>query len=479
MRTFLGLCTLAVVIAGLLSSSFAQPPDTLWSRTFGGAEYDGAMCVRQTWDGGYIAAGYTQSFGAGGDAWLIRLNAQGDSVWSRTYGGPLEDVVYSVLQTADSGFVLAGYALFATDSMAGLLIRTNSQGDTLWTRRFVRNSRDRLMSVQPTQDGGYILAGYSRSLAYPACDGWLIRTNAAGDTLWTRTFGGTGDDHFYEARQTLDGGYVAAGYRDSYRCFWLVKTDGNGDSVWSRTFCASSGVAEAHSVQQTADSGYILAGCAPIRSTGTFDFWLIRTDANGDSLWSRAFGGPDDNLAYSVRSTRDGGFVVAGGTGYYEPSGIRVIKTDAAGDSLWGLAFDDMEGHARCVEPTADGGYILAGCVAPAGTDRTDFWLARIGPDPSPVEDGFSLHPSSFILSVFPNPFNPVTEIAYDLAKAGRVSLRVFDLLGREVAVLKDGFAEAGSHHVTFDGSGLASGIYFARLDAGKFSQTKKLMLLR
>ena len=108
-----------------------------------------------------------------------------------------------------------------------------------------------------------------------------------------------------------------------------------------------------------------------------------------------------------------------------------------------------------------------------------DFYLVKTGPDPASVEENFILHPSSFSLSSYPNPFNASTTIAYDLPRAGHISLRVFDLLGREVSVLNDGFIEAGTHRVTFDGSSLVSGIYFARLDAGAFSQTKKLVLMK
>ena len=479
MKTIACVCAVVLALVASETGLLAQPPDTLWTRTFGAAGSDGALCVRQTWDGGFIAAGSTSSFGVWGDAWLIRINAQGDSIWSRNYGGLDEDVANSVLQTADSGLVFAGYTRTSPAGCDGWLVRTNAAGDTLWTRRLVHNHNEMLTSVQPTEDGGYVLTGYLRAPASGYYDGWLIRTNAAGDTLWTRTFGGVYEDCFYEACETFDGGFVAAGYGGSNRCFWLVKTNGNGDCLWSRTFCAPSSAAVARSLQQTADSGFVIAGWGDVRSTGTFDFWLIKTDASGDSLWSRVYGGNADDFAYCVRTTRDGGFVLCGGTGYGTPSGIRVIRTNAAGDSLWGLAFDEIEGHARCVEVTTDGGYILAGYATPIGSANSDLWLMRLALDVSSAGNSCSLHPSSFILSVFPNPFNPVTEIAYDLAKAGRVSLRVFDLLGREVAVLKDGFAEAGSHRITFDGGELSSGIYICRLQAGTRAESRKLVLIR
>jgi hypothetical protein len=457
----------------------AQPPDTLWTRTFGDPGIDAAMCVRQTRDGAFVAAGYAESPESGIHALLMRFTAQGDPLWSREYGGLETSIAYSVLQTADSGYVLAGYTSPVTTIMRGLLIRTNSRGDTLWTRQFRRDQRDLIMSVQPTQDGGCILAGYSRPPASTFCDGWLIRTDAAGDTLWNRTFGGADDDHFYEACQTFDGGFVAAGYCLTNLCFWLLKTDENGDSLWSRTFCSGGFAAEAHSVQQTADSGFVIAGWADIRSTGNFDFWLIRTDANGDSVWSHAYGGSADELAYCVQTTHDSGFVIAGGTGFYQPTGIRVVRTDAAGDSLWCLALDDIEGRAQSVVQAADGGYILAGYYYPAGSIYSDGWLAGLAPESLQVAGSPIPHPSSFILSVYPNPFNPSTEIVYDLPAPARVSLRVFDLLGREVRVLVDGFAEAGTHRVMFDGRGLASGIYVCRLQAGTRVESRKLVLLK
>jgi len=202
-----------------------------------------------------------------------------------------------------------------------------------------------------------------------------------------------------------------------------------------------------------------------------------------DTLWTRTYGWSGNDTAFGLQQTFDGGFILAGtATIPVDPphTDVFTIKTDGQG-SMQGWRSYGGPGNqgAYDVVQLYDGGYILAGYATPIGSDNSDLWLMRLAPDVSSVENSVVLHPSSFILSVYPNPFNPVTEIRYDLVASAHVSLGVYDLLAREVAMLKDEFSQAGSHRVTFDGSGLVSGIYFARLDAGTFSQTMKLVLLK
>ena len=212
----------------------------------GGAADDWAYSVQQTADGGYIVAGYTNSFGAGDyDFYLVKTNSQGDTLWTRTYGGSDDDWAYSVQQTADGGYIVAGYTYsFGAGDDDFYLVKTNSQGDTLWTRTYGGSGDDEAYSVQQTADGGYIVAGYTSSFGAGSGDFYLVKTNSQGDTLWTRTYGGSGYDGAYSVQQTADGGYIVAGYTGSFGAgsddFYLVKTNSQGDTLWTRTYGGSS-----------------------------------------------------------------------------------------------------------------------------------------------------------------------------------------------------------------------------------------------
>ena len=314
----------------------------IFQKTYGGTSYDYGESVQQTTDGGYIIAGWTYSYGAGSyDVYIIKIDAQGDTLWTRTYGGTDYDYGYSVQQTTDGGYIIAGWtASYGAGGYDVYLIKTDAQGDTLWTRTYGGTDYDYSYSVQQTTDGGYIIAGFTGSYgANPdsTSDIWLIKTDSLGDTLWTKTYGGTSDDHGLSVQQTTDGGYIIAGVTNSYGAggydVYLIKTDAQGDTLWTRTYggtdydCGSS-------VQQTTDGGYIIAGVTNSYGAGGYDVYLIKTDAQGDTLWTRTYGGTDYDCGSSVQQTTDGGYIIAGVTNSYGAGGydVYLIKTDENGN---------------------------------------------------------------------------------------------------------------------------------------------------
>jgi hypothetical protein len=473
-------------------TALAQPsPDTLWTRMYGGSGRDEAYSIQQTDDGGYIVAGFTSSFGVdrAGDFYLVKANSVGDTLWTRTYGGSLNDLAYSVQQTTDGGYIVAGAtSSFSAGDYDMYLVKTDEFGDTLWTRSYGDTSQDWAWSVQRTDDGGYILAGHTASFGAGDYDMYLVKTDDYGDTLWTRTYGGTEDEIAYSIRQTTDGGYIVAGYSESFDAdtadVYLVKLDDQGDTLWTRTYGGSGGDG-GYCVKQTDDGGYILAGYTWSFGTGlSGDIYLVKTDSQGDTLWTRTFGGSREDRAYSVQQSSDGGYILAGYTLSSGASGydFYLVKTDSHGDSLWTRTYGgDMDDYASCVRQTTDGGYILAGYTYSFGVGHEDImYVVKTGPEESGTEMSTIGVPSQYILyPAFPNPFNPSAQITFALPRTGEVSLKVFNLLGQEVATLAHGTQSAGSHVVTFDGSALPSGIYFCRLQAGTFVQTQKMMLLK
>jgi hypothetical protein len=342
----------------------AQPPDTLWTRTYGGADIDHGYCVKQTTDGGYIISGVTYSFGSiDGDVYLIKTDAIGNLMWQNTIDGSDHDNGWSVEQTIDGGFIIAGDCEIDYPNYDIRLIKTDALGNLTWQKWFGNYGFDRGFCVQQTQDSGYIICGESQNLFgifYQLC---LIKTDANGDTIWMRGFGGNNYDSGNSVEQTSDGGYIITGYSGPLGSsdILLVKTDINGNLIWQRKFDGNYNDV-GYSVHQTDDGGYIIAG--KTRSTAEYDVWLIKTDNDGNLIWQRTFGGNQDDIAYSIQQTTDRGYIISGYTLSFGAGGqnVYLIKTDSLGDLTWQCVFNPGgSDDGRSVMQTTDGGYVITG----------------------------------------------------------------------------------------------------------------------
>jgi hypothetical protein len=571
----------------------AQAPPTMWTKTFGGSNIDIGHSVEQTSDGGFIITGYTRSYGtmSGRNVWLIKTDTFGNEQWNNTFGGNGDDEGYCVKQTTDGGYIIAGL----TNSFgAGLkdfyLVKTDSLGSLLWQRTFGGANDDEAYSVLQTNDGGFIAAGVTSSFSNGGRDVFLVKTDPSGNFVWQKNLGGLSSDGAWDIQHTSDGGFIIAGWTFSHGPgflgnAWLLKTDSLGNEQWNKVFGGTE-VDRAYSVQQTTDGGYILTGYTDSFGAGLYDMLLIKTDNTGNQQWMKTFGGTGRDYGHSVQQTMDGGFIAAGYTLSFGAGGddMYVVKTDANGNEQWSNTYGGSSSDvAFGIRETSDGGFIITGHTLSFGAGVHDVWLIRLETI-IPVEltsftasvnsnavqlnwstasetnnmgfdiergvisngvrnliwekigfiegkgttteiqhysftDNLTLNhnlnfyyrlkqmdfdetftysneievdlslPQNFSLGQnYPNPFNPSTKIKYTIPFAGTslmkfVQLKVFDVLGNEVATLIDEYKPAGNYEVEFslpaDGQGLASGIYFCRLQTDNYSKTIKMLFLK
>ncbi|MCK6606345.1 MAG: T9SS type A sorting domain-containing protein [Ignavibacteriaceae bacterium] len=575
-----GLCSfqnMIIISLALFLSPFSNAQDSMWTRTFGGTNIDVAYAVEETNDEGYIIAGYTRSYGtaSGRNLWLFKTDKAGNLLWNQTFGGNSDDEAAAVKQTPDGGFIAAGYTASSGSGKDVYIVKTDSGGNHIWSRTYGGTSDEEAYAVEVLPDGGYIVGCATSSFGAGSRDGWLIRLDASGNSLWTKTLGGLSTDGIRGLQRTSDNCFIITGWTASDGAgilgnAWLVKTDSLGNILFNKNF-GGSDADRGLSVQQTSDGGYILTGYTASTGAGLDDLYLIRTDASGNQLWIKTFGGTGRDYGNAVKQTADGGFLVAGYTLSYGAGGddLWLVKTDSAGTLLWQKTYGGTASDvAYSMDLTSDGGYVVVGHTLSSGAGVHDAWLLRTVTQIIPVElvsftayrtggrvilnwttasevnnSGFEIQRStdktdftsigfvpgkgtatehqsyscsdhnaaqginyyrlkqidysgsfeySGVIEVaptnigtfelkqnFPNPFNPSTVINFSLPATSLVSLKIFDASGNEVALLVNEVKPEGNYQVVFNAASLPSGVYFCKLQAGVFFETKKLLLIK
>lgn len=513
-----------------------------WIKAYGGNADDEGYSVKQTTDGGYIIAGYTKSYGAGAnDVYLVKTDASGNQLWDRIFGGTQDDYAYSVLQTSDGGFLLAGFSFSYGNGGDILMIKTNSNGNLVWQKTIGGISSDGAMYMSPTSDGGYILTGWTLSYGPGAIgNAFLVKTDSLGNQQWYNYFGGTDADRGYAVQQTTDGGYILTGYTGSFGAglydLLLIKTDSLGNQKWMKTF-GGTGRDYGNSIQQTTDGGFIILGYTLSFGAGNEDFYLIKTDANGNTEWFNTLGGIYSEVGYFVRQTNDGGLILVGhtlsfGAGLHDVWLIKMENIIPVELVSFNAAVDENTVYLNWITATetnnqgfeiqrsehfgneelskwihSEQEWNVIGFVSGYGTTSEShkysfvdnltlshnhtlyYRLKQIDYDGSYVySDIIEVKletPKQFSLEQnYPNPFNPITTINFNLASDSKVSLKIFNVLGQEVAVLINDQMNAGQYKISFNASSLNSGVYFCRLDVDvvdgqKFSLTRKMILAK
>lgn len=516
----------AIVAIFLGALFYANAQTITWQKNLGGSGNDAGNAIRQTSDGGYIVAGYTNSSvngdvsgttKGGQDAWVIKLNATGSIVWEKNYGGSGNDTFASVQQTADGGYILGGYTESSANgdvtgtsngSRDSWIVKIDATGAIVWQKNYGGSGLDDINSIEQTADGGYIFVGSTLSSASGNVTGtnkgnydiWVVKLNSTGNITWQKNLGGSQSDLGYIAKQTSDGGYYVAGYTLSSvsgdvtgttkggQDAWVLKLDASGNILWQKLY-GGSGTESVYGIQLSSDGGCTLAGFSSSSASGDVsgtskggnDAWVLKLDSTGNIVWEKNYGGADVDIAYTIQETTDGGYVLGGyttssnsgdiagaGKGSYD---AWVLKLNNTGNLIWEKNFGGAGiDYSRILQPTSNGGFIFAGPtnssssgdVADASKGGYDVWVVKI--DTSSLST-VNLGNKSF--DIFPNPAKDFVNVS-NVTKGAEVS--VLDMTGKLLYQTK-----STGTTFTLNTSTLKNGIYLLKVEG----QVTKLLIAK
>ncbi|MEK6481832.1 T9SS type A sorting domain-containing protein [Catalinimonas sp. 4WD22] len=466
MKHLFYISILSVSLSLLICTSTATAQVVVqWDKTLGGSIDDYLRDVISTPDGGYLLTGTSNSDKSGdksedsrgetldynaSDYWIVKIDSQGNKQWDKTIGGNSYDQLNSTIQTPDGGYLLGG----TSDSNASgdksendkgggdyWIIKIDEQGNKIWDKTIGGSSYDQLNSTTQTPDGGYLLAGTSRS---PASgdksedsrgprDYWVVKVDKQGNKIWDMTFGGSSFEELGSIISTPDGGYLLAGTSRSGTSgdksednrgigwssdYWIVKIDNHGNKQWDKTFGGNEDEVFSDLIT-TSEGGYLLAGYSNSPSSGdksedsedlNWDYWIVKIDVNGNKEWDKTLGGNQNDYLQSVVSAPEGGYLLAGHSDSNasadkseDRKGIDdywVVKVDVQGNKQWDKTIGgDNYDYLSNVIPTTDGGYLLGGQSSSSATgDKSedsdgysDMWIVKLKPLNAPVVTSLTL----------------------------------------------------------------------------------------
>ncbi len=481
----------------IITSVFAQ---STWQKTYGWENNDKGRCIKQTNDGGYILVGDSDWFWNSddrklyGDILLMKLDAYGDTVWAKKYGGMYWDEGHDVLVTEDDGFLVLGSTdRYGPNRNEVYLIKTDSNGDTLWTKKYGRYESDFGYSIVKTNDNGYIIAGATYSLESGwdgSSEAYIIRTDSLGTFIWDKLYSGISS-----AKQIIQtpGGYIFVGAGGQGNSdFQIFKINLYGDTLWTKAY-GDSFDNRARGIVVADDTGFIIAGDTEYLGPYGFEhnILILKTDSLGNLIWEKEYNMSYADIPKSIQSTKNGGYIIAGLTITSDKySQALLMKLDKHGDSLWTqtFGFDDVD-HAYYAEQTSDGGYILT------GFSEIEIYneIFIVKTDPSGYITGLNYKsfatekPDFLLLKNYPNPFNQQTVISYQLPLYSQdIEINIYNITGQKVRGLFKSKQTYDEYKILWNGLNnkgqiLPSGIYFIQIiiNGGQFTHSSKLVLIR
>lgn len=446
------------------------------------------------------------------DGWVAKLDASGITQWKKNLGGSSQDQLYTIVQTSDGDFVAAGYTKSNDGDISGyhgtpqnpsaddcFIIKLDANGNTLWERTLGGSNTEQIWSVKETTDGGCIMTGTSNSIDGDVSnlhgtgtysDYWVVKLDVNGNIQWQNSFGGSENDYSSSVIQTTDGGYIVTGVTTStdgdvlsntdpnyFSNCWVVKLNANGIITWEKSYLVDYG-AEAKCIQQTSDGGYVIAGSTTTLSD--MNGLIIKLDNTGTLQWQKTYGGSAEDKFSYIEETSNGQYIIAGTTfsndgdannNYGGYGDCWIVNTDVNGNILWqknyGGSGDDV---AYSIHQTNDNGFILSTYTSSTDFDVTnnygsyDAWIVKF----NPLSVGIEEKNKNEIFSLYPNPAKDV--ISINIANKISASFYITNAIGEQVL---SGNIDDYNNQINI--SNLTSGMYFIQLD-GQEKQSYKFI---
>ncbi|MBW6483758.1 MAG: T9SS type A sorting domain-containing protein [Vicingaceae bacterium] len=494
-----------------LTTAKAQPTIE-WEKSYGGSGFEFLYSMQKTADGGYILAGssvsndgdLTNNQGAG-DYWIVKIDSIGTLEWQKSYGGSEHDEAYSVQQTTDGGYIVAGMSnsndgdindhngsVTVSDCW---VLRLDNLGNIIWKKSLGGSGSDKAYAIQQTTDGGFIMSGLSSSNDGDVSvylggfwDYWVVKLDAFGNIQWEKSLGGNGNDAAFSVYQSNDGGYIIAGGSNSTNGhitnnkggfdYWVVKLDNLGNIQWDKSYGGSGGDF-AYSIKQTNDGGFIIYGDRGsldgdlVNCNGTNSTWVVKIDNFGNIEWGSCLNINIGGGSFPLIRSNDGVYLSNDG-GYLFVSHLSgsywVGKLSGSGGLLWsktlgGSNFDE----SKAIIQNSDGSYLVAGHTNSSDGDvslnkgMTDFWVVKLSAVVSIDEIE-----NTPLTTIFPNPTNGIFTIS---STEGINEVEVFNTLGQAVYNKK-----ITSNSTTINLTSFPKGLYLVQLKTNTNIITKKIV---
>lgn len=468
---------------------FSASAQIKFQRTYGGSGSDEGRCVKQTWDGGYIIAGSTSSFGAGAtDVYLLKVDSLGNLQWQKTFGGNNIDRGYSLDITSDSGFVICGYTnSFGYGGYDAYVIRTDMNGDTLWTRTYGGTDWDFAYSIVIIGDSELVVAGNSYSNAEAKSKAWIFCTGMDGTIIWSNQYSISAESFLNDIIQTPDNYFLTVGYRtggiNNSEDILLMKVSSEGDSSWVK-FYGGTGNDIGNSIDISGVGGYIIGSSITNSTTGFTDFYLVKTDTSGNWQWEQEFVSTAGDYLYTVRQISTG--YVTCGLSYGAGAGagdVSLIFTDNSGGfagsrSYGDLYFDTPYYLNKC----NDSGFIIVGKTSSFNSLPENIYLIKTdsvgNTDPNVVSSVNEIEVTDNIL-VYPNPAK--TAIFIKLSKSFSLEstyVQLSDIIGRKVyKILANRIQQGNVLELPIEN--IPSGYYLLTLNSKSLNVCQKLIVVK